>query len=102
MDKREHLQQIVLGKLDFYMQWNVPITLTHTHTNQLKILQRAKSETLKVLEKNICSVLHDGCEKRLPEQDSICLRVKLCNCQEGLHKIKNLETIIWVRRKPTD
>ena len=46
MEKRQSLQQMVLGKLDIDMQKNEPGPLSYTiHTNKLKLNERPQYKT---------------------------------------------------------
>lgn len=60
--KRKHPQQVVLGKLDIYMQKNetTPITII-LHRNTTKCIKNVnlKPETLKLLEEPTGNILHD-------------------------------------------
>ena len=53
MEKRQSLQQVVLGKVDSDMQKNEPGPLSYTiHTNELKMDERPqlRQEAIKILE----------------------------------------------------
>ena len=62
MDKRKHLQEIVLGKLDVHMQKNeirpVAITLNKLNSKWTNT-PSVKPEPLKVIGENIDRTLHD-------------------------------------------
>ena len=62
MEKRQSLQQMVLGKLGSNMQKNKSGSLSYTiHKNKFKIDERPKCETgtIKILEENIGSNLYE-------------------------------------------
>ena len=54
MEKRQSLQQVVLGKLDSHMQKNYTI-----HKSRLKMDLNVRQESIKILEENIGSNLFD-------------------------------------------
>ena len=59
MEKRQSLQQLVLGKLDSNMQKYETGPLSYTiHKNKLKMVERPVSqETIKILEENTVTSL---------------------------------------------
>ena len=69
MEKRQSLQQMVLGKLDSDMQKNETGPLSYTiHKNKFKVDERPKlsQETTRILQKNTGSNLFDlGCSNFL-------------------------------------
>ena len=62
MEKRQSLQQVLLGKLDSYMQKNEIRTFFYTmHKNKLKMIEdiNVSPETIKLLGENIGRTLFD-------------------------------------------
>ena len=59
MEKRQSLQQLVLGKLDSNMQKYETGPLSYTiHKNKLKMVERpVRQETIKILEENTVTSL---------------------------------------------
>ena len=60
MGKRQSFQQVLLGNLDSCMEINEMRTHPHTmHENKLKMAERLKYKTTKLLEENIGKTFSD-------------------------------------------